>query len=214
MKKNLTELVFILDCSGSMHGLEKDTIGGFNSMLQKQRALEGEAYVSTVLFSNSHRFLHDRLPMRSVEDIGEREYSVGGCTALLDAVGSTIKHVAGIHKYARSEDVPEHTMFVIITDGMENASKHYSADEVRRLIEHEKTKYGWEFIFLGANIDAVSTASRYGISEDRAVEYCCDAQGTALNYHAVSAAVEHVRGGRKLSREWKAAIERDHKSRG
>lgn len=214
MKKNLTELVFILDCSGSMHGLEKDTIGGFNSMLQKQRSLEGEAYVSTVLFSNSHRFLHDRLPIRSVEDIGEREYSVGGCTALLDAVGSTIKHVAGIHKYARSEDVPEHTMFVIITDGMENASKHYSADEVRRLIEHEKTKYGWEFIFLGANMDAVSTASRYGISEDRAVEYCCDAQGTALNYHAVSAAVEHVRGGRKLNREWKAAIERDHKSRG
>ena len=168
MKTNLTELVFILDRSGSMQGLEKDTIGGFNAMLEKQKKEPGEALVSTVLFDDRIEVLHDRVKLGEVRPITEKEYCVRGCTALLDAVGGAIRHIGNIHKYARPEDVPERTLFVITTDGMENASRRYTADKVRRMIEHEKEKYGWEFLFLGANIDAVETAGSLGIAPDRA----------------------------------------------
>lgn len=164
MKTNLTELVFILDRSGSMQGLEKDTIGGFNAMLEKQKKEPGEALVSTVLFDDRIEMLHDRVKLGEVRPITEKEYCVRGCTALLDAVGGAIRHIGNIHKYARPEDVPERTLFVITTDGMENASRRYTADKVRRMIEHEKEKYGWEFLFLGANIDAVETAGSLGIA--------------------------------------------------
>ena len=181
MKKNCTELVFILDCSGSMQGLEKDTIGGFNAMLEKQRNGEGEVLVTTYLFDYNVDRIHDRLSIKDVRPMTEKEYSVGGCTALLDAVGIAIRHIAGIHHYARPEDVPAHTMFVITTDGMENASKHYSKAEVKRMVEHEKAKYGWEFIFLGANIDAVETAAGFGIGADRAASFHNDAVGIRTN---------------------------------
>ncbi len=213
MKKGLTEMVFILDRSGSMHGLEKDTIGGFNSMIAKQREEEGEALVSTLLFDNDVCLLHDRLDIKQVPPMTEKDYSVRGCTALLDAVGRAIHHIARVHKYARPEDVPEHTIFVITTDGMENASHSYSADEVKRMIEKEKTKYGWEFLFLGANIDAVGTAGRLGIDADRAANYLADSRGTDINYRAVGAALSSLRSSAPLKGEWKAEIDRDFKSR-
>ena len=180
MKKNnnnITELVFILDRSGSMGGLESDTIGGFNSMLNKQKKEDGRAYVSTVLFDHETEVLHDRVPIEKVPELTDKDYTVRGCTALLDAIGSAIHHIGNVHKYARPEDVPEHTMFVIITDGMENASKRYSGKEIKKKIEKEKSKYGWEFLFIGANIDAITTARNFGISEDRAVNYRADRQG-------------------------------------
>jgi len=214
MKKNLTEMVFILDRSGSMAGLESDTIGGFNGMIEKQKKQEGEALVSTVLFSSESRVLHDRVDIRKIEPLTERQYSVGGCTALIDALGAAIHHIGIVHKYAREEDRPEHTVFIITTDGMENASCHYSAEEVRKMVEHEKEKYGWEFLFLGANIDAVETAAHYGIGADRAVTYHNDSEGQALNYAAVSAAVVTVRRGKQLSPDWKADIEEDVRKRG
>lgn len=213
MRKDLTELVFILDRSGSMHGMESDTIGGFNTMIEKQKSVEGMAYVSTVLFDNESTVLHDRVELSRIRPMTEQDYSVRGCTALLDAVGSTIRHIARIHKYARKEDVPEHTVFVIITDGMENASRHYSAERVKKLIEKEKSKYGWEFLFIGANIDAVKTASHFGISDDRAVTYCNDSRGTKLNYEVVHDAVAKVRCCAPLSADWKKRIEADMKSR-
>lgn len=213
MKKNLTELVFILDRSGSMAGLEKDTIGGFNSMIARQRAAEGEALVSTVLFSNESKVIHDRIEVRRVEPLTEREYIACGCTALLDAIGGTIHHIGNVHKYAREEDRPEHTLFVITTDGMENASRRYTADKVRRMIEHEKEKYGWEFLFLGANIDAVETAGSLGIAPDRAANYRCDGEGTRLNYEVVCQAVSAVRGRAPLDEHWKDAIEADLRKR-
>ena len=182
MKKNLTELVFILDRSGSMQGLEGDTIGGFNAMLEKQKKEPGEAYVSTVLFDDQTEVLHDRMELGKVRPITDKEYYVRGCTALLDAVGGAIHHIGNIHKYARPEDVPEHTLFVITTDGMENASRRYSAWQVKEMIQGQKEKYGWEFLFLGANIDAVETAGHLGIAPDRAVNYHCDSEGTRLNY--------------------------------
>ena len=211
---NLTELVFILDRSGSMSGLEADTIGGFNSLVKKQQGEDGRAYVTTVLFNDKSQTVHDRLDVQKVEPMTERVYTVGGCTALLDAIGDTIRHIGNIHKYARPEDVPAHTLFVITTDGMENASHRYSADEVRRMIEKEKEKYGWEFLFLGANIDAVGMAQRIGISPDRAVDYCCDAAGTQLNYEVVADCVSDVRAGRGVSKNWCAPIAADHKKRG
>ena len=211
-KNNTTELVFILDRSGSMAGLEADTIGGFNAMLEKQKQQEGKCFVSTVLFSNDSSVLHDRLPLEQVPSMSDRDYSVGGCTALLDAIGGAIRHISNIHKYARREDVPGQTVFVITTDGMENASRRYGADEVRRMIS-EKKEQGWEFLFLAANIDAVQTARRFGISEDRAVNYHADKKGTRVVYETVSAAVGKLRACAPLSADWSEAIGADYQSR-
>src|SRR5574344_1332331 len=182
MKKNLTELVFILDRSGSMAGLEGDTIGGFNAMIEKQRGEPGEAVISTVLFDNETEVIHDRIPLDRVPRLTEKEYYVRGCTALLDAVGGAIHHIGNVHKYAREEDRPEKTLFVITTDGMENASRRYTYEKVKAMIERQRKRFGWEFIFLGANIDAVEVAGRFGIKANRAVNYECDSEGTKLNY--------------------------------
>ena len=213
MKKNLTELVFILDRSGSMQGLEGDTIGGFNAMIEKQKKEPGEAFVSTVLFDDRSEVLHDRMPLEKVRPITEKEYYVRGCTALLDAIGGAIHHIGNIHKYARPEDVPEHTLFVITTDGMENASRHYSAHRVREMIRRQKEKYGWEFLFLGANIDAISTARSFGIPADRAADYHCDGQGTRVNYEAIGAAASSMRRGAGVGCGWSAPIRADFKGR-
>lgn len=214
MKNNITELVFILDRSGSMAGLEKDTIGGFNAMIEKQKKQEGECYVSTVLFDNVSEVLHDRVKIADMVKMTEDDYTVRGCTALIDAIGGAIHHIANIHKYARPEDVPEHTMFVITTDGMENASHIYSLDKVKKMIEHEKEKYGWEFLFIGANIDAIGTAAGFGIGSDRAVNYNADSEGTDILYDSVCAAVTEVRNARKLSAEWSGRINEDYRHRG
>ena len=213
MKKNLTELVFILDRSGSMAGLEMDTIGGFNAMIDKQKNTEGEAYVSTVLFNHESVVIHDRVNIQNVEPLTRRDYQVGGTTALLDAIGGAIHHIGNIHKYARPEDVPEKTLFVITTDGMENASHPWGADEIRQKIEHQKQKYGWEFLFLGANIDAVETARHFGIGANRAVSYRSDHEGTKLNYEVISAAVTQMRCAPTISDDWKNRIEEDMRSR-
>ncbi len=207
MKKNLTELVFILDRSGSMSGLEADTIGGFNSMIERQKEAEGDVLVSTVLFDDESRVVHDRVNIRRIEPMTRKDYYVGGCTALLDAVGGAIRHISNIHKYARTEDVPEHTIFVITTDGMENASHRYSAEEVKRMIERQKEKYGWEFMFLGANIDAVTTAARIGIDKSRAVNYRSDSEGTRLNYRVVGEALHCMRQSTPLNEDWSREIE-------
>ncbi len=209
---NLTELVFILDRSGSMGGMEGDTIGGFNSMIARQQQEDGDALVSTVLFANQSEVLHDRIPLAEVPKMTEKDYFVGGCTALLDAVGGAIKHISKIHRYIRKEDVPAHTMFVITTDGMENASHKYNAGKVRKMIE-EKKEEGWEFLFLGANIDAVSAAGEIGIDEDRAVRFHNDSRGSAVNYEAVCGAVSAVRKNIVLSSGWKRSIEEDYESR-
>lgn len=193
MRKGLTEVVFILDRSGSMSGLEGDTIGGFNSMIEKQRKEEGEAYISTVLFDDKAEVLYDRVPVAKVEPMNDKQYYVRGCTALLDAIGGAIHHIANIHKYAREEDRPEKTLFIITTDGMENASHFYDYKRVKKMVEKEKDKYGWEFLFLGANIDAIEVAGRVGISADRAINYECDSAGTALNYQVLSDTVSAVR---------------------
>ena len=213
MKKNLTEIVFILDRSGSMSGLEADTIGGFNAMIEKQKRTDGEALVSTVLFDNTSEVIHDRIDVQNVKAMTDAEYSVRGCTALLDAIGGAIHHIGNIYKYARTEDVPEHTMFIIITDGMENASHHYDSDKVKAMIERQKEKYGWEFLFLGANIDAVETARHFGIKEDRAVNFHCDSKGTQLNYEVISEAICAVRQSAPLGAGWKKRIDEDFKSR-
>ena len=213
MKKNLTELVFILDRSGSMHGMESDTLGGFNAMIEKQKKLEGQAYVSTVLFDNENVVLHDRVSLHKIRPMTERDYTPRGCTALLDAIGSAIHHIGNVHKYARKEDVPEHTVFVIITDGKENASYRYTAERVEQMIEKEKTQYGWEFLFLGANIDAVATAKHFGINKERAVTYRADKEGTKLNYDVVNEAVAHVRACEAIPCEWKQRIEEDVRRR-
>ena len=213
MRKNLTEMVFILDRSGSMAGLEDDTIGGFNSMIERQKQAEGEALVSTVLFNSGSFVLHDRVDLKKVEPMTRQQYCACGNTALIDALGQAIRHIGNVHKYAREEDVPEHTIFVITTDGMENASRLYTADEVRAMVQKEKEKYGWEFLFLAANIDAVETAGRYGIGRDRAVNFHNDAQGQALNYAEVSEAIRTVRACAPLTGSWKNNIERDYRSR-
>ena len=214
MKKNLTELVFILDRSGSMSGLENDTIGGFNAMIEKQKRGAGEAYVSTVLFDNHREVIHDRVDIQKVKPMNQEQYYVRGSTALLDAVGKSIRHIANVHKYAREEDRPEKTLFIITTDGMENASREYSYERVRKMIEHEKDKYGWEFIFLGANIDAAKEAARFGIDESRAANYHADSVGTAVIYEAMSEAVCSVRACRPMNADWKKSVDADYKKRG
>ena len=213
MKKNLTELVFILDESGSMYGLADDTIGGFNSMIDKQRGVEGEALVSTVLFNTDNKVIHDRVPIDRVELLTRKEYEPGGCTALLDAVGGAIHHIGIVHKYARPEDVPERTLFVITTDGMENASHRYTLEKVKQMIQKQKEKHGWEFLFLGANIDAVGTAESMGIAPDRAVNYVPDAQGTALYTEELCAAVTAMRNEKAIPDDWNARINADYEAR-
>lgn len=213
MRNNLTEIVFILDRSGSMAGLESDTIGGFNAMLEKQKKAPGEALISTILFDNESVVLHDRVPLERIRPMTERDYSVRGCTALLDAIGGAVHHIGNVHKYARPEDVPEHTLFVITTDGMENASRRYTVDRVREMISRQKAKYGWEFLFLGANIDAISTARRFGIGADRAVNYRADPRGTRLNYEVLSDAITGVRCSAPLSATWKQRIDEDFSKR-
>ena len=209
MKKNLTEIVFILDRSGLMRGLEGDTIGGFNAMIEKQKKEPGEALISTILFDNVSEVIHDRVPVQQVAPMTDGDYFVRGCTALLDAIGGAIHHIENVHKYAREEDVPEHTLFVITTDGMENASRSYDSERVKRMIERRKEEDGWEFLFLGANIYAVETAKRFGIGADRAVNYHADHAGTRLNYEVLSEAVSAVRCSALLGAEWKARIDAD-----
>ena len=214
MKKNLTELVFILDRSGSMAGLEKDTIGGFNAMIEQQKGEPGEAFVSTVLFDNLSQVIHDRVKLENVPKLTEKEYYVRGCTALLDAVGGAIHHIGNVHKYAREEDRPEKTLFVITTDGMENASRRYTYDRVKSMIRRQKEQYGWEFLFLGANIDAAREAARFGIDADRAANYHADHTGTAVIYEAVSEAVCCVREAKPMAANWKQKIDEDFRKRG
>ena len=215
MKKNLTEIVFILDRSGSMAGLEEDTIGGFNAMIEKQKGEPGEAIISTVLFDNECEVIHDRLTLDRIPKLTEKEYYVRGCTALLDAVGGAIHHIGNVHKYAREEDRPEKTLFVITTDGMENSSNSYTYDKVKTMIERQKEKYGWEFLFLGANIDAAQEAARFGINADRAANYHADTLGTEVIYEAVSEAICQVRQcAAPLSADWKQSVDEDYKKRG
>ena len=212
MKKNLTELVFILDRSGSMSGLESDTIGGFNAMIEKQKKEPGDALVSTVLFDDRSEVLYDRIPLQEVPKMTDRDYYVRGCTALIDAIGSAVHHISNIHKYAREEDIPEKTVFIITTDGMENASRQYSSREVKKMIE-QKQESGWEFLFVGANIDAVETAGKIGIREERAVNYMADKTGTGILYESVGSAVRKMRAGEALPNDWGASMEEDLKKR-
>ena len=214
MNNNLTEIVFILDRSGSMAGLEDDTVGGFNAMVEKQKKEPGEALLSAVLFSDESEVLYDRVDLRRVEPMTERQYRVGGCTALLDAIGGAVHHIANVHKYAREEDRPGKTIFVITTDGMENASRAYRYDEVRRMVKHEQEKHGWEFLFLGANMDAISAARSFGIRPDRAVRYSRDSAGTALNYQVVSETVASFRARKEIAPDWSAPIAADWDKRG
>ncbi len=213
MKKNLTELVFILDESGSMSSLTSDTIGGFNSLIAKQKKEDGEAFVSTVFFSNSSKVVHDRVKLEDVPELTEREYVPSGSTALLDAVGDAVHHIRNIHKYARKEDVPEKTLFVITTDGMENASRKYSHKDVKKLIEKMQKENGWEFVFLGANIDAAETAGSIGIRAANAVDYHADCFGTASVYDAVCEAVTSVRARKGVVNSWKRSVEADNERR-
>lgn len=213
-KPSKTDLVLILDRSGSMHGLERDTIGGYNSMLDKQRDGEGTVRVTTVLFDTDYEMLHNRQDIRTVEPMTDRQYQVRGCTALLDAIGRTIDRMVRAQRYSRPEDRADKVLFVIITDGMENSSHRYTMQQIRRMIEREKNEFGWEFLFLGANIDAIATASQFGIDADRAVNYHADSRGTALNYEAVSKAITHIRCSMEpMSAAWKAEIDEDFRSR-
>ena len=212
MNSNLTELVYILDRSGSMAGLESDTIGGFNSMLDKQRKAPGDAVVTTVLFDNRIELLHDRIPLAGVENLTDRDYFVRGSTALLDAIGSTIRKVSQAHLHTAEPMRPEKTVFVIITDGMENASREYTAGAVKSMIELEKA-HGWEFLFLGANIDAIDAAAKIGIHAERAVNYHADSEGTRLNYDVVSEAISCVRADRQVTDSWKERIDADFNRR-
>lgn len=216
MKNNVTELVFILDMSGSMEGLTADTIGGFNSMIEKQREQEGEVLVSTVVFNSDSRVIHDRVPLGNVERLTREDYSPQGCTALLDAVGGAIHHIGNIHKYARPEDVPDKTLFVITTDGMENSSRFYDIKKVKSMIERQQKKYNWEFLFLGANIDAAETAGSMGIDRRNAVDYCADSKGSGKLFRAVGCAVAYARSGGECSQneEWREELDEDFAERG
>ena len=213
MRENLTELVFILDRSGSMGGLESDTIGGFNSMIKKQKKEDGEAFVSTVLFDDVSEVIHDRVPIRDVKKLTDDEYFVRGCTALLDAVGSAIDHIGNVQKYAREEDRPAKTLFVITTDGMENSSVIFDYRRVKRMIERQQKKYGWEFIFLGANMDAVSVAGRIGIAPERSARFHNDSRGIAKNFSVVSESMVMMSNGCALEEDALEAIREDYRSR-
>lgn len=221
MRKGLTELVFILDRSGSMSGLEADTIGGFNSLIQKQKKEKGKVVISTVLFDDRQEVLYDRVPIKKIKPMNDKQYYVRGCTALLDAIGGAIHHIGNVHRYAREEDRPEKTLFIITTDGMENASVRYTYSKVKHMVERQKSRYGWEFLFLGANIDAISVAGRFGIQANRAVNYECDAEGTRLNYEVLSKTVSRVRSctastaaeAFDQNENWAEEIEADYKRR-
>ena len=210
MKNNITELVFILDRSGSMEGFEKDTIGGFNSTIEKQKKQDGKVYVSTVLFDNVSEVIHDRVDISTVKLMTEEDYNVRGCTALLDAVGGAIHHIGNVHKYAREEDIPEKTIFLITTDGMENASQQYSSEQVKKMIKRQEERYGWEFVFVAANIDAVHTAETIGIRRERAANYRQDAEGTEMLFCAMSEAVTSYRKGKKVSDSWSKNLDEDN----
>ncbi|MBP7278673.1 MAG: VWA domain-containing protein [Sedimentibacter sp.] len=214
MKENLTELVFILDRSGSMSGLETDTIGGFNSMLERQKKESGEAFVTTVLFDDKYEVLHDRYDIKGVNLLTEKEYYVRGSTALLDAIGITINNIGKALSDTKEEDRPGKVLFVIITDGMENSSREFSYEKVKKMVEHQKSKYSWDFIFLGANIDAIKTANSFGISADMATNFVSDSAGTQLNYKIVSEVVSSFRKGKNVDKSWKDEIEKDYKKRG
>ena len=213
MHKNLTELVFILDRSGSMSGLEADTIGGFNAMIDKQKKEEGEALVSTVLFSTDREMIHDRVNLQDIRPLTDKEYYVRGCTALLDAVGHTIRHIGNVHKYAREEDRPARTLFIITTDGMENASREYTYRKLQELITRQKEQHGWEFLFLGANIDAAAEAKRFGIAPECAANYHADSLGTATIFEAVDDAVCQFRAARPMTAAWKRRVDSDYQKR-
>lgn len=212
-ENNITELVFILDHSGSMSGLESDTIGGFNAMIAKQKKEDGKAYVSTILFDNESSVLHDRMPLSEIPKMTAKDYHVRGCTALVDAIGGAIHHIGNIHKYARPEDVPAHTMFIITTDGQENASYKYSSETVKKMIERQKEQHGWEFLFIGANIDAVETAANFGIARNRAVNYHADSEGTQVLYETISAPISALRNNQQISDNWSTQIEEDFQKR-
>ncbi len=213
MENKITELVFILDKSGSMSGLESDTIGGFNAMLNKQQKEDGEAIVTTVLFDDKYEIIHDRINIKGIKPITEKEYFVEGSTALLDAIGKTIHKISNAQKNTQKEYRADKVVFVITTDGMENASREYTYEKIRTMIERQKKEYKWEFIFLGANIDAISTAERFGIGADRAATYHADSEGTQLNYDVVSEVVSDFRANRVVGRSWKEKIEEDYKGR-
>ena len=214
MNNNLTEIVFILDRSGSMAAVADDTIGGFNAMLEKQKAESGEAFVSVVLFDHETEVIYDRVDLQKVEPLTDRQYFVRGSTALLDAIGGAVHHIGNVHRYAREEDRPGKTVFIITTDGLENASRRYTYAQVQRMVQHEQEKYGWEFLFLGANMDAIAAARSFGIREDRAVRYSCDARGTSLNYEVVSRTIGRLRAGRAIEADWSDEIRKDYEERG
>ena len=214
MNKNLTEIVFILDRSGSMAVLASDTIGGFNALIAKQKKVPGDALVSTVLFSDESTLIHDRRAIADVQPLTAADYTACGSTALIDAIGGAIRHIGNIHKYARPEDVPAHTLFVITTDGMENSSYRYSSAQVKEMIERQQKKYGWEFLFLGANIDAVDTAAGIGIRRERAANYHADSAGTKLNYQVLDDTICHLRSCSSIDDDWQSAIDADYKKRG
>jgi uncharacterized protein YegL len=213
MKKNLTELVFILDRSGSMSGLESDTIGGYNAMLEKQKKEEGEANVTTVLFDDKIEMLQKRVSIQSSPEISEKDYYVRGCTALLDAIGQSIHYMGNVQKYAKEEDRANKVLFVITTDGFENSSKEYNYETIRKMIKRQKEKYDWEFIFLGANIDAIETAEQFGIDKDYASNYVADSRGTELNYQAMNMAISYCRSEGKVNKRWKEEVEQDFQDR-
>ena len=214
MKNGITEMVFILDRSGSMSGLEADTIGGFNSLIEKQKRQEGKCYISTVLFDDVSTVLYDRVELEKIRPMTNDDYVPRGCTALIDAIGGAVHHIGNVHKYIRTEDVPENTVFVIITDGCENASIKYTADTVKAMIEEKKREFGWEFMFIGANIDSVTTAGRFGISGSRAVDYKADSTGTCVAYGAVAETLKNFRASKPISDDWKDGIAADMKKRG
>ncbi|SCZ81776.1 vWA domain-containing protein [Acidaminobacter hydrogenoformans] len=210
----LTELVFILDRSGSMSGLESDTIGGYNAMIEKQKQLAGEAVVTTVLFDDHYELLHDRISLKGIRPITDREYYVRGTTALLDAIGKSIQKLINVHRHTAEAARADKVLFVITTDGMENASREYTYKKIHDMISHQKARYGWEFIFLGANIDAIETAAKFGIDADRAANYHADEAGTELNFKSVNEAVFSMRSNGTLSPNWKADIDEDYERRG